>query len=179
MSFWKGTILMTPLSEAPRIGGTLVWYHSICKREVWLMAHGLEPDRDDEFLVMGRLIDQNSYGRDKKSIDFGSNRFDVLREEDGTLVIGEVKKTSRSIDAARFQLAHYLYELYKSGVDAKGQLLFPKEKKKETVELTEEMKTELDAIYDDIRNIIKLEVPPERVKCRYCRNCAYKDFCWS
>ena len=143
------------------------------------MSHGLEPDRDDEFLVMGRLIDSNSYGRDKKNIEFGSNRFDILREEDGMLVIGEVKKSSRTIDAARLQLAHYLYDLSKDGIEAKGQLLFPKEKRKETVELTEELKKKLDSIYDEINSIALSAVPPKATKCPYCGKCAYKDFCWS
>lgn len=170
---------MTLLSEPPRIGGTLVWYYAICRREVWLMSHGIEPDREDEFLRMGRLIDQNSYGHQRHAIEFGNNKFDIIREEKGTLVVGEVKKSSRSLEAAKLQLAHYLYELLKNGINARGELLFPKEKRRETIDLTDEMKKRLDEVYGDIRSIALESAPPPAKKCAYCRSCAYKDFCWS
>lgn len=166
-------------SELPRVGGTLVWYFSICHREVWFMSHGIEPDREDDFLVMGRLIDANSYRRDRHSVSFGDNRFDIVKVENGTLVVGEVKKSSRSIDAARLQLAHYLYDLWKDGIIAKGQLLFPKEKRREEVELTEEIRHSLDGVYEEIREIACMATPPKAVKNRFCSVCAYSDLCWS
>lgn len=170
---------MNLFSEPPRIGGTLVWYYAICRREVWLMSHGVEPDREDEFLMMGRLIDKNSYRRERRSVEFGNSKFDILREERGTLVVGEVKKSSRSLGAAKLQLGHYLYELEKTGVGAKGELLFPKEKKKETVELTDGMREQLDNVYCDIERIVLQSAPPAAKRCSYCRSCAYREFCWS
>ncbi|WP_286954084.1 MULTISPECIES: CRISPR-associated protein Cas4 [Aminobacterium] len=172
-------MMTTSFSESPRLGGTLVWYFTICKREVWLMARGVEPDRDDEFLALGRLMDKTTYNRDRHCIDFGNSKFDIMREEKGTLVVGEIKKSSRSIDAARLQLAHYLYELQKNGVEARGELLFPKEKKREEVLLSEELKTHLDQVYQEIIAISSLEAPPCAKKCKYCRNCAYNELCWS
>lgn len=111
---------MPVFSELPRIGGTLVWYCLICKRQVWLISHGVEADKEDEFLKLGRLIDESSYERVRHSVSFGDSKFDLLKEEKGVLVIGEIKKSSRSIEAARLQLAHYLYELAKSGIAARG-----------------------------------------------------------
>jgi len=29
------------------ITGTLIWYYYICPREVWLMAHELNPNQED------------------------------------------------------------------------------------------------------------------------------------
>ena len=63
-------------SEEARIGGTLVWYWSICVRQVWLMARGIEPEPRDDFLALGRLIDRNSYARERHQVAFGDNRFD-------------------------------------------------------------------------------------------------------
>ena len=41
-----------------------LWYGTtICKRQVWLMARGVEADKDDESLALGRLIDESSYKR--------------------------------------------------------------------------------------------------------------------
>ena len=67
-------------SEAPRVGGTLVWYYLICKRQVWLMARGVEADKDDESLALGRLIDESSYKRIRHSVSFGDSKFDLLKE---------------------------------------------------------------------------------------------------
>jgi len=166
-------------SEAPRIGGTLVWYCLICKRQVWLMSHGIEADKEDEFLKLGRLIDESSYKRIRHSISFGDSKFDLLKEENGVLVIGEIKKSSRSIKAARLQLAHYLYELAKFGVAARGELLFPEERRREDVSLTEELQSKLDAIYTEIKEIVILSCPPQAQNCKYCRHCAYQELCWS
>lgn len=167
------------LSEEPRIGGTLVWYASICLRQVWLMAHCIEPDERNEQLILGRLVDQSYYSREKHNISFGNNRFDIARKEGETLVVSEVKKSSRSLKAAQLQTLHYLYELKKAGIEAKGELLFPKERKKERVILNEESMLELDSLYSIIQNIAKNEIPPAPERVAYCKTCAYNEFCWS
>jgi CRISPR-associated exonuclease Cas4 len=167
------------MSENISIGGTLVQSYKICSRQVWFEAHRIEQDQENDFLMMGRLIDLNSYKREKKSIEFGGSRFDIIRKEKSILVVGEVKKSSHSIDAARLQLAHYLYELSKSGIGARGELLIPKEKKREKIILTEELKTKLDNIYIEIIKIASFTSPPHAPKCKYCKNCAYSELCWS
>jgi len=171
--------LTMPLSESPRIGGTLVWYYSICKREVWLMCRGIEPERRDENLSIGRLIDTGSYSREKHSITLGDNKFDFIREKEGTVVVAEIKKSSRTLAASALQLKHYLYELEKEGVNAEGELLVPKEKKKLSVVLDDESRKELDGIYLEIDSIGKQLQPPKAVKCKYCSKCAYREWCWS
>lgn len=55
-----------------QVTGTLVWYYYICKREVWLMAHQLIPDQEQENVRIGKIIGENSYNRDKKEIDLGN-----------------------------------------------------------------------------------------------------------
>lgn len=167
-------------SERARIGGTLVWYWHICRRQVWLMARGVEPNPQDDYLALGRLIDQNSYARERHQLTFGDDKFDFMQssEEDG-VVVCEVKKSSRAESSARMQLAHYLYDLQKAGIEAKGLLMFPSERKRVEVELTEELKTELDSIYAEIRTLTERETPPPAAVCKYCRKCAYAEFCWS
>ncbi|KUK86680.1 MAG: CRISPR-associated protein Cas4, partial [Synergistales bacterium 58_81] len=108
------------------------------------MARGIEPDRQHDDLLLGRLLDRNSYSRDSHDVQEGNSRFDIVREKDGVLVIGEIKKSSRAREASRMQLAHYLYELSKDGIYAEGELLFPKEKKRERVILDDALKGILD-----------------------------------
>ena len=130
-------------------------------------------------MAIGRLIDRNSYSREKKEIAVGSSKMDIFRVVDGKLVIGEVKKSSRYRDSARMQLAFYLKELAERGIEAIGELRFPEEKKRETVELNEELINELQNVERDILRIVYMEKPPSPKKVKWCRNCAYAEFCWS
>ena len=166
-------------SETMEIGGTLVQSVSVCSRQLWLESRKISQDQGNDHLLIGRLIDGNSYSRDKKSVPFGANRFDVMRTEGTTLVIGEIKKSSKSIEAARMQLCHYLYELSLSGVDAKGVLMVPAEKRREEVILSQETINNLLELYGYIREICGKENPPSPQWCRYCKGCAYAEFCWS
>lgn len=165
-------------SENANIGGTMLWYYSICHREVWLMARGIEPEQENENLLMGRLIDQNSYAREKHQIVFGDNKFDFMQGKGGTLIVAEIKKSSRAEKASALQLAHYLYELEKAGISASGVLVYPKEKKRTEIQLTDLLKAELNHAYAAIAEISRAEKPPAPVLCKFCAKCAYADYCW-
>jgi len=162
-----------------KVTGTLMWYYYICHREVWLMARQMVPEQDNDLLDFGRFLQEKAYPRDKREIQVGHLKFDILKNKDGQLVIGEVKKSSKYERSAFMQLALYLYELKELGIDAQGELLFPEEKKKICVNLTSELMEEVKKAKKEILKIIYLEVPPQPVKIKYCRNCAYNDFCWS
>lgn len=161
------------------VGGTLVWYYFTCKRQVWLISHQLTPDQEDTNVAIGRLIDRNTYGREKKQLAAGSSKMDIFSIVDGQLVIGEVKKSSRYRDSARMQLAFYLKQLAERGIEAIGELRFPEEKKRETVELNKELMAELDRVERDILRIVYQDNPPVPEKVKWCRKCAYAEFCWS
>jgi len=161
------------------VTGTLVWYYYICQREVWLMARHLVPDQDNPNIDLGRFIGENTYQRDKKEITVGHIKLDVLRKEKGQLVIGEVKKSSKYEKSAMMQLAFYLLELKERGVEAVGELLFPKEKKKIRVELNDGLIADIEKAKKDILRIIYQDVPQAPKKIVFCRNCAYAEFCWS
>ena len=77
------------------------------------------------------------------------------------------------------QLALYLYELKELGVEAQGELLFPEEKKRLSIVLSRELEEKIEKAKKDILQIAYLDSPPQPVKGRYCRNCAYGDFCWA
>lgn len=165
--------------EETKVNGTLVWYYHICKREVWLMARNINPDPDDANLDLGRFMHENSYVREKKEVSVGNVVIDVVDKKDGFLVLGEVKKSSKFIESAKMQLAYYLLEIKRHGLDGKGTLMFPKEKKRVDIELTEELTQELEEIERNIIEIIKREYPQKPEKIKYCANCAYNEFCWA
>ena len=162
-----------------RVTGTLIWYYYICKREVWPMARQIVPEQENPYIELGRFINDTTYKRDKKQIHLESIIIDLAKLDDEKLVIGEVKKSSKFIDSARMQLCYYLYVLRDYGIEAEGDLLFPKEKKKEKVVLTDETVKELESTIKEIRAIVSQALPPPAVKIRYCANCAYNEFCWS
>ncbi len=166
-------------NSPPPITGTLIWYYYICQREVWLMAHQLQAHQDNQFLELGRFFHEQSYQKEKKSIRLENIELDLIKRKDGEYVVGEIKKSSRFEKSATMQLAFYLLRLREYGVEAKGELLFPKEKKRITVELTEDMTTELEKAKQEIQNICLKPKPPVEEWISFCKNCAYCEFCWS
>lgn len=161
------------------VNGTLIEQYYICKREVWLTTHNLSGDQDNENLVIGRIIEEFSYKREKKQVDLGNAKIDLLRTEDGQVIIGEVKKSSKFINSASRQLLFYLLQLKEMGIEARGELLIPEEKKKIEVVLDEARENEIKNAIEDIEKIASCEFPPEPVMIKYCRKCAYGEFCWA
>ncbi len=166
-------------SQEINVSGTLVWYYYICPREVWLIGHQINPDEDDANVSLGRFIQDYSYPRERKELLVGHSKMDVFRASDEGLVIGEVKKSSKYRNSARMQLAFYLSELKQRGIVARGELRFPREKRKEEVVLDEQTELELDRVRREILRILYLPAPPAPVKINFCKKCAYAEFCWS
>lgn len=161
------------------VTGSLVQSYNICKRQVWLMAHQIIPDQEHPYIEMGRLIDDMSYDRDRKKINFENVVIDLVRNDNGNLLVGEVKKSSKAVDSAKLQLLFYLYKLKQNGIEAKGQLFFPDERKKIDVRLTNESEMEVVSAINEIRDIINMDKAPAFEKIPYCKNCGYKEFCLS
>jgi CRISPR-associated exonuclease Cas4 len=143
------------------------------------MSRQLTPWQENPFIEIGRLISEESYKREKKEIHIENIVIDLLKTEGENIVIGEVKKSSRFEKSAKMQLAYYLFRLKQLGIHATGELLFPKEKKKIIVELTEEIEDELISAQKKIKSIIQIEMPPPAQKIKFCSKCGYQEFCWS
>lgn len=161
------------------VNGTLFWYYNICKREVWLMTHQIVPDQQNDNISFGRFLHETTYQRNKKEILFGNVKFDVILEKGDHLVIGETKKSSRYSEASKWQLMYYLQVLKSAGIHASGELLYPQEKKRESVELTQENEIRLEQMRQDIIRIAEKETPLEPLQCKYCKKCGYEEYCWA
>ncbi len=166
-----------------KITGTLIWYYFVCEREVWLMAHEINPFQDDPFLEIGRIIHEESYKGEKKEIEIDNMKFDLIKRQGDSeaknILIAEIKKSSHFLEASTMQLCFYLLNLEKMGIIAEGELLFPREKKRVGVKLDDEKREKLKSAIERIKEIIKKEKPPPAQKIKFCKNCAYKEFCWS
>ncbi|MED1419945.1 MULTISPECIES: CRISPR-associated protein Cas4 [Bacillus] len=161
------------------VTGTHIWYFFICHRELWLIIHQIAADQDDENLDIGRFISEHRYQNNKKEVVIGNIKVDRVRMHGQQLIIGEVKKSSRFKESARYQLLFYLDTLKQMGIEAKGELLFPEERRREVVEWTPEAKEKLDEAIRDIRLIASQPVPPPPKKINFCRKCAYREYCWA
>jgi CRISPR-associated exonuclease Cas4 len=161
------------------ITGSLIQSYLNCRRQAWLFAHSITADQDDTYLALGRLIDEDSYKRDVKRVEMGNLIIDLVKTKHGEVLIGEVKKSSKSPEAAKLQLAYYLYFLKKNNITSKGVLLFPKERKKIPVELSSELEKEVEQTIKEIQQIVQSEIPPSKEKNRFCTHCAYREFCWA
>lgn len=148
------------------------------------MSRHLEPYQENPFIEIGRLINKEAYSRQRKEIEIqtpeqsGGMIIDLVKNEGDDVVVAEVKKSSRYENSARMQLAYYLMRLKMLGIKAKGELLFPKEKKRETIELTEEIELELIKAVDEIKRIIRQERAPEPRLINFCKKCGYQELCW-
>jgi len=104
----RDALVCSVLRMPDRITGTLVWYAMICEREVWLMAHELEPDRDDARLEWGRFLGQMSYPRSRKrEINLPGMKLDIVESHGARIVVGEIKSSSRFVEATRMQMLFY------------------------------------------------------------------------
>jgi len=161
-----------------KITGTYVWYFYVCKREVWLVSRQLTPEQDNVFIEIGRILHNESYKNMKKEILIENMKIDLIKKENENLVVAEIKKSSKFEIPAKMQLAFYLYNLKNLGIETKGELLIPKERKRIAVELNEEIEKELLYAISKIQEIISSEKPPAPEKNKFCKNCAYREFCF-
>ncbi|MCD6131057.1 MAG: CRISPR-associated protein Cas4 [Candidatus Hydrothermae bacterium] len=164
------------MGRSIQITATVFYSYHICHREAWFYYHGVSSNKDHPLLSLGRYVHEDSYSREKKEIFVDrSLKIDILRDQ----LVAELKKSSRHQEAARMQLAYYLYYLkHKKGVECKGVLLFPKERKTEEVVLTAELENKIEDLLEEIKEVITRDKPPPRVKIRYCKTCAFYEFCF-
>ncbi len=162
-----------------RLTGNLVNAYFICKRKFWLYARQFNPDPEFDLLLLGRLISENTYRKEKREIFLDDVKIDLIKRLNENIIICEVKKTSKGLEAAKMQLAFYLIKLKTRGINAKGEILIPEEKKVISLELDEEIEKVMAKAMDDMKAIAEQDTPPPVVKIPFCKKCAFVEFCYS
>lgn len=162
------------------ISGTFVNYYFNCKRQLWLFSKHIKMETTSDIVAIGKLIHENSYKREKKEIIIDNIKIDFIKKSrDGKIVIHEVKKANSSPESHKYQLLYYLYLLKKKGINAVGELNYPKQKRKQNFELDLKEEEKIENVLNDINKIIQLEKPPEALLIKNCKACSYNEFCWS
>ena len=156
--------------------GTQINYYFVCKRKLWLFSKNISFEDENEYVQLGRLIDENTYKRNKKQIEIGKIKIDFI---DNKGIIHEIKKSNKIETAHIHQVKYYIYFLKKLGVEnITGEIDYPKLKKREPVILNHEDEEEFEAIFSDIKKILDNPKPPPADKKTICKKCAYYEFCF-
>lgn len=159
-----------------KVSGVMVHYYILCKRKLWFYIHNINMAYDNDDITIGKDIHKNSFKRKNKEIQIDNMVFDFI-EDKNKLTIFEVKKSSKLLKSSKYQLYYYLYSLKKVGLDSKGVLVFPKEKKRESIYLSSDIEEELNEIISNISKIAEQEKPPKEINTSYCRKCSFFELC--
>ncbi|MCL1633002.1 CRISPR-associated protein Cas4 [Sporolactobacillus sp. CPB3-1] len=159
------------------MGGLHIQYYIVCKRKLWLYSKNLGVELDSDRIVEGAILHDRAYRQIKERDIHIDNQLQIDAMDKH--YVREVKNSSKMNQSDHWQLLYYLYELKKRGVEKKGLIQYTKERKNEEVELTQSDIERLEQMTKEIEGIIHQPHPPKLVKKRYCRNCAYYDFCFA
>lgn len=133
-------------------------------------------EHTSELVELGKLLHESSYKREKKEIQIGPIKIDFIGK-DG--VIHEIKKTPSVEKAHAWQLKYYISYLKKLGVEnLRGEIDYPKLKKRTEIVLSKEDEIELEQILKDIEEIISKEEVPEVMNKSICKKCSYYELCY-
>ena len=155
----------------------MFYYYFVCKRKLWFFANEIQMESENEDVIIGKLIDENSYSRELKHVLIDNTvNIDFIKE---WKILHEVKKQKSVEEAGIWQLKYYIYFLRKRGINIeKGILDYPKLKKREEIFLTEEDEKRIEEILLEIREIVNLKLPPKLEKLKICKKCAYFEYCY-
>lgn len=159
------------------ITGVMVYYHQVCKRKLWYFYNEIQMEQGNENVEIGKILDEETYKRDKKHINIDNIiNIDFIRSKG---VLHEVKKSKKIEEASILQVKYYLYFLNKRGVtDIKGKIDYPLLKQSVDIELSKEDITMIEDVLKDINVIVNKTNPPILEKKKICRSCAYYDLCF-
>lgn len=160
-----------------QISGTMFYYYFVCKRKLWFFSNGIQLEEDNEDVILGKLIDENSYSKELKHILIDNTvNIDFIKD---WKILHEVKKQKSIEEAGVWQLKYYLYFLKIRGINIeKGILDYPKLKKREEVFLSKDDEKKIKEILSEIEKITVMERPPELEKLKICKKCAYFEYCY-
>lgn len=160
-----------------QISGTMFYYYFVCKRKLWFFSNGIQLEEDNEDVILGKLIDKNSYSKELKHILIDNTvNIDFIKD---WKILHEVKKQKSIEEAGVWQLKYYLYFLKIRGINIeKGILDYPKLKKREEIFLLEDDERKIEEILSEIKKITLMEKPPELEKLKICKKCAYFEYCY-
>ena len=128
-----------------RVTGVMIYYYFVCKRKLWYFINEINMESDNENVMLGKLLDENSYRRDDKHINIDNViNIDFIKEHQE---LHEIKKSKAIEEAGIWQVKYYLYYLKQRGVKGlTAKIDYPMIKKNIVVELSEDDEVQLQKI---------------------------------
>ncbi|SFG73392.1 CRISPR-associated exonuclease, Cas4 family [Desulfotomaculum arcticum] len=159
------------------ITGTMFNYYFVCHRKLWCFYNNITLENENERVLLGKLIDENAYGREHKHILIDQTvNVDFIKDWQ---VLHEVKKSKSIEEASIWQVKYYLYFLNQRGIKIeKGILDYPKIKKRQEVFLEEGDLAKIEEILLNIEKILQQEKMPPPIESKICKSCAYYEYCY-
>lgn len=160
-----------------KVTGMMVYYFHVCKRKLWYFSNNLNMEQNSESVAIGKFLDENAYNRETKNILIDEMiNIDFLRK---WKIIHEIKKSKSIEEASIWQVKYYMMILKDKGVDVeKGIIDYPLLRKREIVVLTEKDIFYLKKVITEIEEIINSEKIPKLEKLKFCKKCAYYEYCY-
>jgi len=158
------------------ITGTEVNYLFICPTKLWYFAKGITMEMESEWVDLGKFLHERRYGSEEKEVQIGRVKIDFIRRGD-VIEVHEVKLGKSMERAHEMQALYYLYYLKKLGIHARAVLHYPKLNETKEIVLDGREK-EIEEAIAEVERVKSLPAPPEPVKSKKCRKCAYYELCW-
>ena len=157
--------------------GTQIHYYFLCHRKLWLFTNHIDMEQTSDTVAMGKFISESTYKREEHEIKIDDI---VLDFYDGkNKVIHEVKKSDKMEETHIWQVKYYISVLEEKGIEGvTGEIDYPKLRQMIKVELTDNDRTELIMINNNIKMILELELPPEVINKPFCKQCSYYELCY-
>jgi len=159
-----------------RITGVMIYYYFVCRRKLWYFLKEIRMENTNEEVMLGKLLDENSYNRDDKHINIDDViNIDFIREHKE---LHEIKKSRAMEEAGIWQVKYYLFYLKQRGVTGlKAKIDYQLLKKNVVVELRNEDEIRMAEIISDIHKVKQQLCPPQLDVKKICNKCAYSDLC--
>jgi len=160
-----------------KITGMMVYYYFVCQRKLWYFTNEINMEQNSELVNIGKIIDETSYKREKKSILI-DNTINVDFINNGA-VLHEVKKTKAIEEAGMWQLKYYMYYLENRGVqNITAEIDYPLLRETREVILEDGDREVLSNVIKNIEEIATKDKPPEVLEEKLCKKCSYFDLCY-
>jgi len=161
------------------VTGSLIQAYMVCPRQAWLLSRQLTGNQYNDFLAIGRLISEESYKREKREVQIEGGKIDFIKNDKGELILVEVKKSSKHLEASKMQLLFYLKKLSSQNQNIGGEIRIPREKKVIKVTWDDESRKEIEKVIQELESLIIQDKPPAATYSSKCKTCSYNEFCWS
>ncbi|MFC0654806.1 CRISPR-associated protein Cas4 [Mongoliitalea lutea] len=164
-----------------QINATLINLFHVCKRQMWLHAHGIRMEHNSEVVAEGKLIGETTYqDRAQKYTELQIGNIKIDYYDAKNKVIHEVKKSDKAEYAHIAQVKYYMYVLQQHGIEGVTAILeYPKMRQKQVVEWEDGDDSMVQEWMKAIQDLIAQDNCPPLKKKSICRSCSYYDFCYS